>query len=311
MSLHMAITINAAFAALQSNIELPRSFAERVSSRYAAVRDHLLDVFEYGTQIRQIGSFQRKTKVKPSRENPCIDLDIAVVLGDIDDCSIRRIKPIQILSGLLKVLQKNKHYKNMRPKQNAPVIELAYADDFSMELVPCFRQIPLVAGLNDSYFVSPNYKDWTIANYDDDAACLTRINQEVCAGTLIPFIKQTKYLMRRYKQFDKMRSIHLEALCAQVYPTIMNEMESSWLPFTTADYLARFLTIAPRIITLSVSIPGSRSTALGSELTYHELQNIGQAMMYYGTCAQAVSSKPIQQQIDFWRCLFGPTFPVA
>lgn len=307
----MERTINSAFDTMQSNIELPSGYTERISSRYSAIKDHLLSVFSSGTRIRQIGSFQRNTKVRPSRDGLCIDLDVAVVLGDVSESEVTRIKPVNIFAKLLVALQKNKNYKSMKPKPDAPTIQLVYADGFSVEMVPCFRIIPQQIELTDRYYISIDRTNWIVSDYDGDAKAITHINQELCNGTLVPFIKQMKYLLRRFKQFDNMSSIHIEALCAKIYPDIMRDFGSSWIPLTKADYLARFLTIAPRYIAMSIPLPGSRSSAFGSELHYQNLQSMGQVMMHIGTCAHSISNQPLQQQLKYWQSLYGSVFPVA
>ena len=307
----MERTINSAFDDMQSNIELPDHFAERVSSRYSAVKDHLLSVFSAGTRIRQIGSFQRNTKVRPSREGLCIDLDVAVVLGDVLEQEVTRIKPVDIFAKLLVALKKNKNYKSMKPKPDAPTIQLVYADGFSVEMVPCFRIISQQEWPTDKYYVSIDRKNWTISDYDGDAKAITHINQELCKGTLVPFIKQVKYLLRRFKQFDNMSSIHLEALCAKIYPDIMSDFGSSWLPFSKADYMAKFLTIAPRYIEMPIPLSGSRSNAFGLNLPCQKLQSMGQLLMHFGTCAQSVSNQSLPRQFKFWRSLYGSVFPVV
>jgi hypothetical protein len=130
------------FPDLLSSLELNPTRVQLASQRYTSVKDYLENQLR-GVEVKQVGSFRKKLKIRPEDHSDCLDLDAIVCLGDITGYAKvpgQGIQPIDAVNYVLKVLKDNSIYKVMRPKVDVPTITLDYHDNFSIELIPCFRE---------------------------------------------------------------------------------------------------------------------------------------------------------------------------
>ena len=73
-------TVNEAFEELLRRIELNPARVELASQRYSAVKNTIERVLP-GKYVSQIGSFQRKTKIRPIDLGDSLDVDAVVSFG--------------------------------------------------------------------------------------------------------------------------------------------------------------------------------------------------------------------------------------
>ena len=236
-------TIKSAFDELLKRIELNQTRVNTVSDRYKSVKETL----EKGIpdcSVFQIGSFQRKTKIKPDDENAGLDIDVGVCLGDFHRyLTSGGIYPKQALSTCRNGLVDNAQYKSMSPYQDAPTVTLKYADGFKIELVPCYRDVsgkyPRPNG-PVCYVVGDEKNKWQPADYDYDAQVISGLNQTpIVMQALIPSIKMIKRFLRNHN--SGLKSYHIEILCAMIIPSAIVSWETGRKSWHYKHILAYFL----------------------------------------------------------------------
>ena len=75
------MNVTDAFSELLRRIELNRARVQLASERYNAVKAAIEKALP-GKAVRQIGSFQRKTKIRPADLSDALDIDAIVSFGD-------------------------------------------------------------------------------------------------------------------------------------------------------------------------------------------------------------------------------------
>lgn len=175
------MNVSDAFAELVRRIELNPARVQLASQRYNAVKGALESALP-GKTVRQIGSFQRSTKIRPADLSDLLDIDAVVSFGDAMRLAPtgEGLSPEAAARQVRGALTSNERYKVMEPYVDAPTVVLEYADRprFTIELVPAFvdRRNAVAAGRPAPYLVAA-VAGWQIADYDFDAAIITQANQ--------------------------------------------------------------------------------------------------------------------------------------
>ncbi len=163
-------TVNNGFMELIKRIELNDSRIKLASQHYNAVKERIETTLP-GKTVSQIGSFQRKTKIRPIKDSDPLDVDLIVCFGDAYRYADlgKGTTPQQALESVRKALVSDGTYKIMAPKSDAPVVVLEYSDGFLVELTPCFRDLtgkyPRQGG-PACYIVGTSGGSWLPADYD-------------------------------------------------------------------------------------------------------------------------------------------------
>ncbi|MCL4516328.1 MAG: hypothetical protein M1379_12185 [Firmicutes bacterium] len=307
----LSLSVSNAFSELLSRIELNPTRVQLASQRYNAVKT-LIEKALPGKDVTQIGSFQRKTKIRPVDLSDHLDIDVLVSFGPASKIARfpeRGITPIEALKTVRDALSSDKTYRIMKPKTDAPTVVLEYADDFSMELVPAFAD---KTGLHshefcNCYLVGNASGNWVPADYDYDAAMISALNA-ICHGALVPSIKMIKAFIRGYNV--KLSSFHIEILSSLIVPQAIAKWEVERLSWGYQHILAYFLSNVGYFMLGPASIPGSYSPPVDSRLSFTELQALGGIWMKFGSLAMSICKLgDTPQALDVWRQFFGNPFP--
>jgi hypothetical protein len=109
------------------------------SQRYNAIKQ-VIEQELPGKTVTQIGSFQRKTKIRPLDMSDKLDIDLLVKFKTVTSLWSEFFGLWGTPGGTLKEIQKvliaDQTYRIMRPKPDAPTVLLTYADQFTFEIVP-------------------------------------------------------------------------------------------------------------------------------------------------------------------------------
>jgi hypothetical protein len=313
-------TVEAAFATLLRRIELDPTRSALASSRYQAVKE-TIEAALPGSMVKLIGSFQRKTKIRPGDLSDELDIDLMVILGPFTYYAPPPvgILPDTALNRVRKALASNAVYNVMEPVSDAPVVVLEYADKFTfkIELVPALID---KTGAHDHldvaidcYIVpSSSSNVWQIADYDFDAATISAVNQRAdVKGMLVPFIKIAKTFLRNDEA--PLKSFHVEALATFAVSEASARWTREGLTWGYQHLLAEFLTTASAMVSAGPSkLPGSHSPAVNSDLTATETADVAFYLKNRGAAAwQLCARKDEQGVIEAWRNFFGAPFPTA
>jgi hypothetical protein len=193
-----------AFVRYLGRIELNADREKLASTRYNAVKTVLEGALP-GVTVREIGSFQRHTKIRPLDLGDGLDVDVVVALGTATHYAGAGefgLRPGGAQEKLLRALQSTAVYRVMKPQKDAPTVLLEYSDRdrFTIELVPAFIEktgkYPRPAG-PACYIIAGSAGVWVPADYDYDAAVITGLNKsDAVQGTLVPLIKMAKAYFR-------------------------------------------------------------------------------------------------------------------
>lgn len=224
MNIPFKSPVEQAFSDLLSGIELNQTRVRLASERYAAIKTHLESRLS-NVEVKQVGSFRKKTKTRPSDGSDRIDLDVIVCLGNFtgySDFPGVGVTPNNALGTVQVALKDNVIYRMMRPRIDAPTIILDYSDNFSIELIPCYRDLsgryPRLLG--PACYVVGTTGSWEPADYDYDAEYLTRLNQSSDVdGQLVPTIKMVKTFLKNRE--ISIKSFFVEIVCAQHLPGVL------------------------------------------------------------------------------------------
>ncbi len=308
----MALTVNQAFDELLSRLELNQARIDLASQRYAAVKGHLETALP-GKTVRQIGSFQRRTKIHPGAVNGPWDIDVAVCFDDVTAYATdgNGITPQKSLDIVRAALTSNQNYKVMGPVRDAPVVVLKYADGFKIELVPCYRErtgkYPRPGG-PAAYIVPSPQNAWVPADYDFDAQLISSLNQTAAAGNLVPAIKLVKGFVRA--QSLPLKSFHIEVLCAAVVPDLVRGWKLTGILWQTQHLFAHTLTGLAQMLHQPASLPGSHSVAADSGFGPAERAHYAAVFDKYAGCARkALELDEAAGVVDLWRQIYGEPFP--
>lgn len=306
-------TVAAGFRELLTRVELNATRINLASQRYDGVRQQVESALP-GSRVFQIGSFQRRTKIRPIKDSDPLDIDVGVCLGDfhryVSDGS--GIYPSQALEAAKRSLTLDGTYEAMKPESDAPTVVLEYADGFKIELVPCYRDLtgtyPRQAG-PACYVVGNAAGSWVPADYDYDAAYISGANQlQAVSQALVPAIKMVKRFLRNHN--IELKSFHTEILCALILPQSIAGWNRQNLHWGYQHVLAQILSQAPNHLNGAVAIPDSYSRSVDSGLSVYRLQQIGQYLAKCGNCAWGICKVQDEgQALDLWRQFYGEPFP--
>lgn len=297
-------SIHKGFEVCLSRIELDPTRVTEASQHYNAVKDWIESRI-YKT-VRQVGSFQRKTKIRPIVEKGVvepIDIDATVCFGDAHYYSSDGTTGPSALQQVSDALRSNKTYRLLEPKIDHPVVTLSYANEFFMELIPCFRNRIPPHALREpaSYFVANSSGHWEIADYDFDSQYITAANKKT-GGKLVPAIKLMKRLCRNKN--IAVKSFHIEMLCALLLEPFGEEL-GNW---EWQQVLVYFLTNAPVLLDYDLVLPGSMTPAFKSPNPY-----IAQSQMRaVGKTLEALNQLPDgSNKFSRFQEFFGAPFPAS
>lgn len=309
----MALTINQAFTELLRRIELNPTRVSLASERYDAVKRQLEGALP-GKTVKQVGSFQRKTKIRPADLGDALDIDAVVSFGDTHRIapSGQGVSTTAALSAVRAALQESKVYRVMEPEADAPTVVLEYHDKFKLELTPAFidKRTPSIPGRPDSYLVAGT-GDWKVADYDYDAEYISSVNQHpIVSGCLVPFIKIAKFWFR--SKGVPLKSFYVEILATQIAIAAMNTWSQKNWTWGYHHLFAELLAVAATVVGNDVSLPGSKSPAIAANLDPTYRNNLQAYLKQVGAQAWALCNKGADgSALATWRNLYGDPFPVS
>src|SRR5436189_5807737 len=113
-------TISEAFEELLRRLELDPTRAARASQRYGSVKN-LIETSLAGKTVAQVGSFRRKTKIRPNNPNDSLDIDAIVCFGDAHRLVAdgTGIPPSTALETVRRALASDRTYRLMGPESDA------------------------------------------------------------------------------------------------------------------------------------------------------------------------------------------------
>lgn len=302
-------TIQEGFATTISRIELDPTRVQRASQHYNAIKDWLES--KLSVEVRQVGSFQRSTKIRPSVINGApspIDIDAIVCFGDATYFSAPGFGQtgFDVLKAVRDALIANKTYRVLEPEIDHPVVTLSYASEFSIELVPCFRNRMPPDNWNKtppSYLVSNSSGIWELADYDYDSAYITASNKD-CDGKLVPAIKLIKQFVRNKN--IALKSFQIELLCVRIFVPYITVLNQAGIKWTWNVLLNLFLNGAPHILLQPMALPGSRSIAPAIV----DAPRVITDLLEWGSFAEKLSQLPFSPEVyKLWRQFYGDPFP--
>lgn len=307
-------SVQDAFEKLLQRIELNPTRVTDASDRYNAVK-RTLEAALKGSSMKQIGSFQRKDKIKPSDLSDALDLDTILDFGPATHVlppGQGGTTPGEALQRVRRALNSNDTYRVMEPRTDAPVVVLEYQDKFKIEIVPAFtdRRPRHFSTTNrpDPYLIPGADGGWQLADYDYDAQFVSRWNQ-ACDGALIPTIKIAKAFLRTR---TKLKSFHIVVLAANTVPGIVATWESQRIKWGYHHLFAAFLEKAGGLLTAPLTIPGSFSPKIDSGLDWLTIVAMEMNFNAWANHAKIINSMGDgPDAVAAWRKFFGDPFPTT
>lgn len=315
------LMVGEAFDEMLRRIELNPTRVALASKRYQAVKE-TIEAALPGKIVKQIGSFQRKTKIRPGDLGDALDVDALVIFGPFKayaqppDHGMTSPSALEIVR---KALISNDVYKVMEPENDAPVVVLEYADKsiFKIELAPAY--IDKTGAHNhldaeiDCYIVparTGNY--WQVSDCDYDAAIISAVNQRAdVKGMLVPFIKIAKTFLRNGEA--PLKSFHVEVLATIIVSKASAKWTQEGLTWGYQHLLSEFLTEAAVLVAAGPSkFPNSYSSAVNSDLTTTQTEEIAYYLKNRGAAAWRLCARKDEPGvIEAWRNFIGEPFPAA
>jgi SMODS domain-containing protein len=306
-------TVADAFLELLTRIELNPARVTLASQRYNAVKTTIENALP-GKTVSQIGSFQRKTKIKPADLGDALDIDAVVSFGRFykyAGAGESGTTPSNALEIVRRALISNRTYHVMTPQTDHPVVILEYADDMKIELTPAFADAtgarPHPGSSIDCYIAGSASGDWKPSDYDFDAAMISSLNG-MTKQRLVPTIKMVKTYFRNIEM--PLKSFHTELLVATTVPAIIAEWDAKNYSYGYEFILAQFLRVASQALTNPVQLPGSYTSPVNSHLTQVHLAGLGTYLS--GRADEAWRLAKLEdktQALAGWRPFFGEPFP--
>jgi hypothetical protein len=305
-------TVNGAFEELLKRIELDPTRVAVASQRYNSVKATIEGALP-GKTVSQVGSFQRKTKIRPADLGDGLDIDAVVNFKRFTQYGTGSggISPAQALETVRSALVSNMTYRVMSPVKDHPTVCLKYADGMSLELIPAFADgtgtYPHPGLGIDCYVIGTSAGIWTSADYDYDAAMISSLNG-MAKDKLVPAIKLIKAYFR--SATIPLKSFHTEILAANIVPSTIIEWEKKGYEYGYHHILASFLAQASKIATIPVALSGSYSKPLDSDLSQATLATIGTFLASRAEVAWTLcADKFVTSALVGWRAFFGEPFP--
>jgi hypothetical protein len=307
-------SVDEAFAELLRRIELNPSRVTLASQRYNAVKATVEGAL-LGKTVRQVGSFQRQTKIRPADLGDRLDVDALVSFGGFSQYSspyaTDGVTPAKALEIVRRALSSNQIYRVMPQEQDHPVVRLEYADQMAIELIPAYEdhtgQHPRPPGVPGCYIIGASPASWCPADYDYDALVISKLNA-ASKNKLVPAIKLVKAYFRNAGV--PLKSFHTEVLVANIVPTTIADWESHRYSYGYPHLLANFLSQASKMVTTAVMLQGSYSTPVNSGLSQVTLASIGtfltaRAEVAWRLCKDTFATSALAG----WRDFLGEPFP--
>jgi len=319
--LHAApMSTTAAFAELLRRIELNPDRVKEASQHYWTVKDWIESTLP-GSLVKQVGSFQRHSKIRPAslsrlqlflaghEDYTPIDMDALVCVGNATTWAppYQGIMPSDILGLVRRALDSHGTYK-MKAEIDSPTVTLSYANEFKIELIPCFRDwTSLEAKLLSPprYLVASEFGGWKLADYEYDAQYITSINQSL-NGRLIPGIKIVKAFIRNYGL--PIKSFHVEIICATMVTELLQSLEQAQLSWDYRHFFVTFLMVLPVVLRQPLALPGSFSPP--QQIAPENAERLLYALKTCtDLCLKLCALPDSQDSLDAWRVLIGYPFP--
>lgn len=304
------MTVAEAFDLCLKRIELDPTRVDLASRRYQSVKE-TLERSGLGITVRQIGSFQRKTKIRPADLGDKLDLDVLACLGEVRGTP--SIRPHDALSAVRRALVWNDTYEVMAPTQDAPVIVLRYRDNFAIEIVAAYTD---QSGQRSRPGGPPCYlaarrDGWQPADYEYDAKFVSDLNQGPLTNQkLVPAIKITKAFLRA--QRVPLHSFHIEILVANALPDILAMWTARAQRGGFEHILAGLLQKTSEMVVQPVRLKGSYSLPESSGQQAYALAEIGRHLDRLGQRAWEICRLAnATEQVRAWRDFVGNPFPAA
>jgi hypothetical protein len=304
--------MRAHFQKLRSNLELNDTFKDVIETRHAAVRNVIENNLLSIRDTKLIGSLQRQTRIQP-RPSDVFDIDILVILGEFTHwVPTGGITPAQALDTVYSSVRESDRYSTKDPRQDAPTINLDFADRVKVELVPAY--IDNVATTPSGEPVPPKgrgywvakHGGWEHADYDFEADYISQENT-ASDGWLIPCIKMLKAIRRDF--FPALRSFPLEVVAAEIIPVVVAVRKSRGEHISSSDILESFFLVAKDTLATSLRIPGSNSPAVVLDMA-----TVQSVKGTFGTIGQHIrltnQTTTDAAKIEGWKRLFGDAFPM-
>jgi len=305
-------TIAEAFDELLKRIELNPARVDLASQRYNAVKATVERELP-GKAVSQIGSFQRKTKIRPADLSDGLDIDVVVSFKRFTQYATdgSGVSPAGTLETVRRAVTSNETYRVMAPEIDHPVVTLQYADDMKIELIPAFVDCtgdhPHPGTLHECYVIGTASGAWIPADYDYDAAMISALNART-KMRLVPCIKLAKAYFRNVHM--PLKSFHTELLAATTVPDIIAEWDGKSYRYGYEFLLAEFLRRAANSLTTPVQLAGSFSPPINSDLTQLRLASLGTWLKGRSDEAWKLAQvKDVKQALVGWRAFFGEPFP--
>jgi hypothetical protein len=302
-----------AFHQYLSRLELNPTRVALASQRYNAIKEHLGATLA-GATVRQIGSFQKRTKIRPLDLSDTLDVDGLVVIGTARNYALpgqAGTTPAGALAQVSKALQDAKAYKLMKPEIDAPTVTLEYADNFRVELAIGYEErtgkYPRPSGPACYLVAGPT--DWVPADYDFDAQTISGLNSAPAnAGSIVPVIKMMKHYLRAAEV--PLNSFHIELIVCATLPKAIAEWTAQGQVWGYQHAFAAVLSSARIFMASGIALSGSYSPAVTSGLSGEELKKIGIFFEKAGALAWNICGvSEAYVAVERWRTFFGDPFP--
>lgn len=297
--------IEGALKTTLSRIELDQTRVQQASQHYNAIKDWLES--KLAVTVRLVGSFQRQSKVRPIGSDK-IDIDALACFGDATYFAVLPGTGVTSTAALQKVhsaMASNKIYCTKDLVVDSPVVTITYESDFSVEIVPCYRNlIPPHAGRNPaSYLVGTAYGGWETSDYDYDSAFITQANKDT-GGKLVPAIK----LLKRFARNNQiaLKSFQVEILATLVLVPFIKALQQSGTSVTWSDIIGGFLNLAPLIVGQQLALPGSLSQPMMVENSALVAAHLTKCGLVW---SQIMKLPDSENKYDLARQLYGEPFP--
>lgn len=309
-------TVHDAFRILLHRIELNPTRVALASQRYNAIKDVIEREIE-GATVRQIGSFQRHTKIRPLDLSDVLDVDALVVLGEMRKYApqVKELGPGDCLKKVMRALRRDETYRIMEPENDSPVITLEYADGLKIEVAVGWSELTgrYLRASGPACYIVPSGEEtgWIPADYDYDAGLISAANQsDAVRGALVPTIKLVKRWLRTHNV--PLKSFHIEILCCLVLQPRLLDWHERDLSWGIPQAFAATLINAHEFLSAPIALPNSYSPPVDSGLKVGELQKIGKYLRKAGDNAWKLCQVDDNEGvIELWRDFFGDPFPPA
>ncbi|MCL4318828.1 MAG: hypothetical protein M1596_02890 [Firmicutes bacterium] len=301
--------VDRAFDEYLHRIELNPARVAKISERYNSVKKQIESQLN-GAKVKQVGSFQRKTKIRPITDNDNLDIDALVILSRAERFVEDGLSPSRAMEKVRDSLKSDDTYKTMRPHSDSPVVVLKYADGFQFEFIPAYidgtgkyikRTEPA------SYLVATS-KGWMPNDYDYDAECITALNQSsTVQGKLVPFIKIIKMFSRDHE--IPLKSFHTELLVAISLIPRLKDWEAHGYTWGYKHMLAEYFSAAARSVQTPAHLSGSVTPLQDSHLSSKQLISIGKDFKTLGEETWKLCKVDGPQGVRAWARFMGSRFP--